>query len=100
MKKRFLHVLTGLKVGLCCWVSARAHHFFWSGRHWVRAAVLYLLNSAEGMLYDCGPSWLDTAWLLLMRGCQLGYDKQLFLLDQGGDEIMDLDPFYSLLLQA
>ena len=55
--------------------------FFWSGRHWVRAAALYLpvaeggqgliniqskiaslrLQAVQRLLYNCGPSWFDTA---------------------------------------
>lgn len=52
------------------------------------------------MRYDCGPSWLDTARLLLRSRGQLSYDKQLFLLNQGSGDITDCCPFYSLVLQA
>uniref|UniRef100_H3BW47 Reverse transcriptase domain-containing protein n=1 Tax=Tetraodon nigroviridis TaxID=99883 RepID=H3BW47_TETNG len=88
--------------------------FFWAGKHWVRAAVLYLpglvniqariaasrLQTAQRILYTSGPGWIETARLLLRRAGRLGYDKQLFLLQpenvcQGG-----LAPFYSSVLQA
>lgn len=47
-----------------------------------------------------GRSWMDTARLLLRTGGHLGYDKQLFLLDKGGGDIMGLGSFYSSVLQA
>lgn len=47
-----------------------------------------------------GPSWLDTARLLLRTGGHLDYDRQLFLLDKGGSDIMGIGPFYSSVLQA
>lgn len=52
------------------------------------------------MLYDCGPNWLNTAWLLLRRAGQLGYDKQLFLVNPGGGDITGLSLIYSSVLQA
>ncbi|KAJ3586646.1 hypothetical protein NHX12_013042 [Muraenolepis orangiensis] len=59
--------------------------FFWSGRHWVCGAALYLplaeggqgliciqskmasfrLRTVSRLLYDCGPSWLNFGKLLL-----------------------------------
>lgn len=42
---------------------------------------------SKKMLFDCSPRWLETARLLLRRGGQLGYDKQLFLLNQGSGDI-------------
>ncbi|KAJ3599425.1 hypothetical protein NHX12_033388 [Muraenolepis orangiensis] len=73
--------------------------FFWSGRHWVRAAALYLplaeggqgliciqskiasfrLRTVSRLLYDCGPSWLNFGKLLLRSVGRFGYHKQLFL---------------------
>ncbi|KAJ3610843.1 hypothetical protein NHX12_022933 [Muraenolepis orangiensis] len=69
---------------------------FWSGRHWVHAAALYLLlaEGGEGLIsiqskrtsfrlrtvsrlfYDCGPSWLNIGKLLLRSVGRFGY-KQL-----------------------
>ena len=94
--------------------------FFWSGRHWVRASVLYLpvaeggqglvdiqsriasfrLQTAQKLLYKCGPSWLDTARLLLRRAGRLGYDKQLFLLRTEDVDLNGLTSFYNSVLQA
>ena len=94
--------------------------FFWSGRHWIRAAALYLpvaeggqgliniqakiasfrLQTAQRLLYNCGPSWFDTARLLLKRAGRLGYDKQLFLLKSEDVDLTGLTPFYSSVLQA
>ncbi|TDH11028.1 hypothetical protein EPR50_G00081890 [Perca flavescens] len=94
--------------------------FFWSGRHWVRAAVLYLpvaeggqglvdiqskiasfrLQTAQKLLYKCGPSWLDTARLLLRRAGRLGYDKQFFLLRTEEMDLNGLTSFYNSVLQA
>ena len=92
--------------------------FFWSGRHWVRAAALYLpvaeggqgliniqakiasfrLQTAQRLLYNCGPSWFDVARLLLKRAGRLGYDKQLFLLQLEDVDLTGLTPFYSSVL--
>ncbi len=94
--------------------------FFWSGKRWVQAAVLYLpvaeggqgliniqskiasfrLQTAQRLLYTSGPGWLDTARLLLRRAGHLGYDKQLFLLQPEDVVLAGLTPFYSSVLQA
>ncbi|TKS66148.1 putative 149 kDa protein ORF 2 [Collichthys lucidus] len=94
--------------------------FFWSGKHWVRAAVLYLpvaeggqgliniqskiasfrLRTAQKLLYNCGPGWCDTGRLLLRKAGRLGYDKQLFLLRLGDVDFTGLTSFYSSVLQA
>lgn len=95
-------------------------NFFWSGKHWIRSAVLHLpvaeggqglndiqskiasfrLRTAQRLLYDCCPSWCDTDRLLLRRTGQLGYDRQLFLLEQETVDFTDVTPFYSSVLQA
>ncbi len=54
--------------------------FFWSGKHWIQAAVLYLpvTEGGQGLsqkllhldckfFYSCDPRWLDTAQLLMRR---------------------------------
>ncbi|KAK5852456.1 hypothetical protein PBY51_023923 [Eleginops maclovinus] len=94
--------------------------FFWSGRHWVRAAALYLpvaeegqglihiqskiaafrLRTAQSLLYDSGPSWLEMAKLLLRRVGRLGYQKQQFLLTPEDVDLSGLTPFYTSVLQA
>ncbi|KAK2883356.1 hypothetical protein Q8A73_022289 [Channa argus] len=94
--------------------------FFWSGRHWVRAAVLYLpvaeggqglidihskiasfrLYTAQKLLYGCGSRWLDTSRLLLRRVGRFGYDKHLFFLRAEEVDFAGLTSFYYSVLQA
>uniref|UniRef100_A0A4W6F6F5 Reverse transcriptase domain-containing protein n=1 Tax=Lates calcarifer TaxID=8187 RepID=A0A4W6F6F5_LATCA len=94
--------------------------FFWSGKHWIRAAALCLpvaeggqglvdiqskvaafrLQTAQRILYNSGPSWLDTARLLLRRAGRLDYDKQLFLVESADLDLSGLTSFYSSVLQA
>lgn len=94
--------------------------FFWSGKHWIRAAALYLpvaeggqglvdvqskvaafrLQSAQRILYNHSPSWLNTAQLLLRRAGRLGYDKQLFLVQSTDLILSGLTSFYSSVMQA
>ncbi|KAK2897108.1 hypothetical protein Q8A73_013488 [Channa argus] len=94
--------------------------FFWSGRHWVRAAVLYLpvaeggqglidihskiasfrLYTAQKLLYGCGSRWLDTSRLLLRRVGRFGYDKHLFFLRAEEVDCAGLTSFYYSVLQA
>ncbi|KAJ3596708.1 hypothetical protein NHX12_003112 [Muraenolepis orangiensis] len=93
--------------------------FFWSGRHWVRAAALYLplaeggqgliciqskiasfrLLTVSRLLYDCGPSWLNFGKLLLRSVGRFGH-KQLFLLNLEELDLSGLTPFYTSVLQA
>ena len=94
--------------------------FFWSGKHWVRAAVLYLLmveggqglvdiqskiaafrlRAGQRILYNCGPRWCDAARLLLKRSGSLGYDKHLFLLRSEDMDLTGLTPFYKSVIEA
>lgn len=94
--------------------------FFWSGHHWLRSAVLYLLlqegrqrlvdiasrvtgfrlQAAQRLLYNFGLPWTDMACLLLRRAGRLGYNKHLFLLQHEHMDLTGLTPFYQLLLQA
>ena len=94
--------------------------FFWSGLHWLRAAVLYLpvqeggqglvdiasrikafrLQTAQRLLYSFGLPWTDTACVLLRRAGRLGYDKHLFLLQPQSVDLTGLTPFYKSVLQA
>ena len=68
--------------------------FFWSRKHWIRSSALYLpvaeggqglisiqskivpfrLRTAQKRIYDCIPSWCDTARWLLRRAGWLKYD--------------------------
>lgn len=90
---------------------------FWSGKHWVHAASLYLpvVEGGQGLiniqakiasfrlqtaLCDSGLGRLDTARLLLRRAGRLGYDKQLFLLSSVNVDHAGLTPFYSSVLQV
>ena len=69
--------------------------FFWSGRHWTRAAVLYLpVQEGEQGLVDITsrvaavrlqttqrlPYTVGLPWFLLRKAGRLGYDKHLFLI--------------------
>lgn len=94
--------------------------FCWSGKHWTQAAALYLpvaeggqgliniqarlasfrLQSAQKLLYVCGPRWCDTARILLRRAGRLGYDKHLFLLQLADVDLTGLTSFYSSVLQV
>ncbi|KAJ3599091.1 hypothetical protein NHX12_033054 [Muraenolepis orangiensis] len=94
--------------------------FFWSGRHWVRAAALYLplaeggqgliciqskiasfrLRTVSRLLYDCSPSWLNFGKLLLRSVGRFSYHKQLFLLNPEELDLSGLTPFYTSVLQA
>lgn len=93
--------------------------FFWSGRHWLRACVLYLpvaeggqglidltsrtaafrLQAAQRLLYSVSLCWSSVARLLLWRAGRLGYDKQLFLMSDTRN-LDGLTPFYHSVLDA
>ncbi|KAK3534744.1 hypothetical protein QTP86_024079, partial [Hemibagrus guttatus] len=94
--------------------------FFWSGQHWVRAAVLYLpvqeggqklvdirsrivtfrLQAAQKLLYHSSMSWTDTATVLLRKASEMGLDKHLFLMNLRETGLANLTPFYRSVLEA
>lgn len=95
-------------------------NFFWSGQHWLRAAVLYLplneggqglidlesrirtfrLQAAQRLLYSPDVSWRETACALLRRAGDLKMDLHLFLMDLQGACIAGLSDFYASMLRA
>uniref|UniRef100_A0A3P9LKP2 Reverse transcriptase domain-containing protein n=1 Tax=Oryzias latipes TaxID=8090 RepID=A0A3P9LKP2_ORYLA len=94
--------------------------FFWSGHHWLRAAVLYLpveeggqglidisarvaafrLRTAQRLLHGFGLPWLDTACVLLRKAGGYGFDKHLFLPQLHTLDLTGLSLFYCSVLQA
>ncbi|KAI4886392.1 hypothetical protein NFI96_001747 [Prochilodus magdalenae] len=94
--------------------------FFWSGQHWLRAAVLYLpvqeggqglidirsrvavlrLQAAQRFLYHGHHPWIDVACALLRSAGRMGLDRHLFYLSLDSVDLGGLTPFYSAVLQA
>jgi len=94
-------------------------NFFWSGRHWLKEAILYLpvqeggqglinlksryaafrLKTVQRFLYHQDQNWMEVACALLKRvGC-LGLDRHLFLMDLKKD-LNGFTPFYASALQV
>ncbi|KAK3531057.1 hypothetical protein QTP70_008761 [Hemibagrus guttatus] len=106
--------------GLVQEVQRQLVSFFWSGQHWVRAAVLYLpvqeggqglvdirsriatfrLQAAQKLLYHSSMSWTDTATVLLRKAGEMGLDKHLFLMNLRETGLANLTPFYRSVLEA
>ncbi|KAI4902103.1 hypothetical protein NFI96_013182, partial [Prochilodus magdalenae] len=94
--------------------------FFWSGQHWIRAAVLFLpvaeggqglvdiqsrvkafrLQSVKRLLYQRDLPWTQLAGGILHRAGGLGYDLQLFWIRLAEVSLSGLTPFYRSLLQV
>ncbi|KAI4872000.1 hypothetical protein NFI96_008836 [Prochilodus magdalenae] len=94
--------------------------FFWSGQHWLRAAVLYLpvqeggqglidirsrvavlrLQAAQRFLYCGHHPWIDVACALLRAAGRMGLDRHLFYISLDSVDLGGLTPFYSAVLQA
>ena len=94
--------------------------FFWSGKHWIRAAALdspvqeggqglidvsarvlaFRLKAVQRLLYHQGLRWQETAQSILQRLGRFGYGKHLFLLRTSEIDGDGLTPFYSSLVQA
>ncbi len=78
--------------------------FFWTGKYWLKAAVLYLpvheegqglididsrvavfhLLAAQRLLYQL---WMDVACALLRKYRRMGLDKQLSVMSLGGEHL-------------
>lgn len=76
-------------------------NFFWTGKHWVKEAVLYLpvheggqglielksryaafrLKTVQRLLYYQDQNWMEVACALLRRVGRLGLDRHLFLMN-------------------
>ncbi|KAI4877209.1 hypothetical protein NFI96_028665 [Prochilodus magdalenae] len=94
--------------------------FFWSGQHWLRAAVLYFpvqeggqglidirsrvavlrLQAVQRFLYCGRHPWIDVACALLRSAGRMGLDRHLFYLSLDSVDLGGLTPFYSAVLQA
>ncbi len=94
--------------------------FFWTGQHWLKAAVLYLpvheggqglidivsrvavfrLQAAQRLLYHQHQQWMDVACALLHKYRRMGLDKQLFVMSLGGVHLDGLTVFYQSVLQS
>ncbi len=82
-------------------IQQRLVDFFWSGQHWLKAAVLYLprqergqgvidirarlrtfrMQTVQRLLYGVDVSWAEVACALLRRAGNMGLDRHLFLMD-------------------
>ncbi len=95
-------------------IQLRLVHFFWSGQHWLKAAVLYLprqeggqglidirarlrtfrMPTAQRLLYGVDVSWAEVACALLRRAGNMGLDRHLFLMDINRLNLSGLSLFY------
>ncbi len=95
-------------------------HFFWTGQHWLRPAVLYLplneggqglidigcriaafrLQAAQRLLYGKDVCWAHVACGLLRKGGRLGLDRQLFLINLKDVILPEITPFYRSVLKS
>ncbi|KAI4871400.1 hypothetical protein NFI96_009402 [Prochilodus magdalenae] len=94
--------------------------FFWSGQHWLRAAVLYLpvqeggqglmdirsrvatlrLQATQRLLYGDHLSWMAVACALLRVAGRLGLDRHLFSLRLETVDLGGLTSFYLATIEA
>ncbi|KAI4891759.1 hypothetical protein NFI96_005207 [Prochilodus magdalenae] len=106
--------------GLLADIQRRLVEFFWSGQHWLKAAVLYLptheggqglidlesrvtafrLKAVQRLLYRPDLPWRETAHVLLRKAGNMGLDRHLFLLDTTGLDLSGLESFYASMLSA
>lgn len=106
--------------GLLADLQRKLVDFFWSGHHWLRAAVLYMtvheggqglvelesrmaafrLKAAQRLLYHTDVGWREPACALLRRAGDLGLDRQLFLMKLERLSTAGLSDFYSAVLRA
>ena len=93
----------GIRQG--CHISGQLYNLaiealLWKGLINIRSKIAsFRLQTAQRLLYNCGPSWFDTVHLL-RRAWQLDYDKQLFLLQPETVDLPGLTLFYSSVLQS
>lgn len=106
--------------GLVRGIQQRLVDFFWSGHHWLKAAVLYLprqeggqglidirsrlkafrIQTAQRLLYRVNVSWTEVACALLRRAGNMGLDRHLFLMDINKLNLSGLSLFYRSLLTS
>ncbi|KAK3531870.1 hypothetical protein QTP70_033418, partial [Hemibagrus guttatus] len=92
--------------------------FFWSGQHWLPAAVLYLpvqeggqglvdvrsrirafrIQAAQRLLYHKDVVWEKTAGAILRRVGGFRLDKHLFLMELKELSLSELTPYYRSML--
>ncbi len=101
-------------------IQKRLVDFFWSGQHWLKAAVLYLprqeggqglidirarlrtfrMQTAQRLLYGVDVSWAEVACALLRRAGNMGLDRHLFLMDIDKLNLSGLSVFYRSILKS
>ncbi|KAL7838647.1 hypothetical protein AOLI_G00270510 [Acnodon oligacanthus] len=106
--------------GLLAEIQSRLVAFFWSGQHWLKAAVLYLptheggqglidlesrvaafrLKAAQRLLYHSDLCWKESAHALLRMAGRMGLDRHLFLLNADELDLSGLGDFYTSALKA
>lgn len=94
--------------------------FFWSGRHWLKAALLYLpvheggqglidiksrvkafrIQTVQRLLYGEEVSWAGLACTLLRKAGDMDLDRHLFLMDIKKLDLTGLSSFYRSLLNS
>lgn len=95
-------------------IQKRLVNFFWSGQHWLRAAVLYLpvqeggqglidirarltvfrLQAIQRLLYQQQHGWMELTCALLRKAGRMGLDKQLFTMTLKRTSLGGLNSFY------
>ncbi len=101
-------------------IQQRLVNFFWSGQHWLKAAVLYLprqeggqglidirarlrtfrMQTAQRLLYGVDVSWAEVACALLRRAGNMGLDRHLFLMDINRLNLSGLSLFCRSILKS
>ncbi|KAK3527705.1 hypothetical protein QTP86_034618, partial [Hemibagrus guttatus] len=82
--------------------------FFWSGQHWLHAAVLYLpvqegafrIQAAQRFLYHKDVVWEKTAGAILRRVGGFRLDKHLFLMELKELSLSELTLYYRSVLHT
>lgn len=100
-------------------IQQRIVDFFWSGQHWLKAAVLYLprqeggqglidirarlrtfrMQTVQRLLYGVDVCWAEVACALLRRAGNMGLDRHLFLMDINRLDLSGLSLFYRSVLK-
>ncbi|KAL7884447.1 hypothetical protein AOLI_G00072170 [Acnodon oligacanthus] len=99
--------------GLLAEIQRRLVAFFWSGQHWLKAAVggqglidlesraaAFRLKAAQRLLYHSDLCWKESAHALLRMAGRMGLDRHLFLLNADELDLSGLGDFYTSALKA
>jgi hypothetical protein len=101
-------------------IQQRLVEFFWTGHHWLKAAVLYLptheggqglidvssrikafrIQTARRLLYGEEVSWAGVACALLRRAGNMGLDRHLSLMEINKLDLSGLSSFYRSILRS